>query len=168
MNWWRKSWLKLIIIKIYVTSESKMIQNFEADIFRCIFVNENGCISIIIPLKFVHRGQINNIPALVQIGRVPLEITCVINSINSTVLRNTWSMLKLWHDEPSPGCDEENVFRENDPHTHTRDRHRKITLKVPYFFGYKVSHLIVQSEGWNYLSIPKRQRCSRWSLWMDK
>ena len=32
-----------------------------------IFLNENICISINISLKFVPRGQINNIPALVQI-----------------------------------------------------------------------------------------------------
>ena len=36
------------------------------DIFRCIFLNENIWISLKIPLKFVPRGPINNIPALVQ------------------------------------------------------------------------------------------------------
>ena len=35
------------------------------DIFRCIFLNENVLISIKISLKFVPKGQINNIPALV-------------------------------------------------------------------------------------------------------
>ena len=37
------------------------------DIFKCIFVNENIYISIKISLKFVPKGLINNIPALVQI-----------------------------------------------------------------------------------------------------
>ena len=37
------------------------------DIFKCIFVNENVCIPIKISLKFVPKGPINNIPALVQI-----------------------------------------------------------------------------------------------------
>ena len=37
------------------------------DIFKCIFFNENVWISIKIPLKFVPKGPINNIPALVQI-----------------------------------------------------------------------------------------------------
>ena len=37
------------------------------DIFKCIFLNENVCILIKISLKFVPKGPINNIPALVQI-----------------------------------------------------------------------------------------------------
>ena len=37
------------------------------DIFKCIFMNENVWISIKISMKFVPKGPINNIPALVQI-----------------------------------------------------------------------------------------------------
>ena len=37
------------------------------DIFKCIFLNENTWISIKISLKFVPKGPINKIPALVQI-----------------------------------------------------------------------------------------------------
>ena len=37
------------------------------NIFKCTFMNENGWTSIMIPLKFVPKGKINNIPALVQI-----------------------------------------------------------------------------------------------------
>ena len=37
------------------------------DTFKCKFVNENTLISITISLKFVPKGLINNIPALVQI-----------------------------------------------------------------------------------------------------
>ena len=37
------------------------------NILKCIFFNENAWILIKISLKFVHKGQINNIPALVQI-----------------------------------------------------------------------------------------------------
>ena len=37
------------------------------DNFICKFVNENILISITISLKFVPKGPINNIPALVQI-----------------------------------------------------------------------------------------------------
>ena len=39
---------------------------FPDDIFKWIFLNENVRISINISLKFVPRGPINNIPALVQ------------------------------------------------------------------------------------------------------
>ena len=41
--------------------------HFTDDISKCIFLNENGQISIKIPLKFVPKVPINNIPALVQI-----------------------------------------------------------------------------------------------------
>ena len=41
--------------------------HFPDDIFKCIFLNENIYISITISLKFVPKGPIDNIPALVQI-----------------------------------------------------------------------------------------------------
>ena len=42
-------------------------RHFADDIFRCIFLNENVWIPIKISLKFVPKGPVNNIPALVQI-----------------------------------------------------------------------------------------------------
>ena len=42
-------------------------RHFADDIFTCIFLNENAWIPIIISLKFVPKGPINNIPALVLI-----------------------------------------------------------------------------------------------------
>ena len=42
-------------------------RHFPDDIFKWIFLNENGSVLIDISLKFVHNGQINNIPALGQI-----------------------------------------------------------------------------------------------------
>ena len=42
-------------------------RHFPDDIFECIFLNKNVCLSIVILLKFVFWGPINNIPALVQI-----------------------------------------------------------------------------------------------------
>ena len=42
-------------------------RNFADDIFKCIFLNINELISLKISLKFVLKGPINNIPALVQI-----------------------------------------------------------------------------------------------------
>ena len=42
-------------------------RHFPDNIFKCIFLNENVWISFKIPLKFVLKGPINNIPALVQI-----------------------------------------------------------------------------------------------------
>ena len=42
-------------------------EHFADDIFKRIFFNENVWISIKISMKFVLKGSINNIPALVQI-----------------------------------------------------------------------------------------------------
>ena len=42
-------------------------RHFADNIFKYIFLNENVQISIKISLNFVPRGQINNIPALVQV-----------------------------------------------------------------------------------------------------
>ena len=42
-------------------------RHFADDTFKRIFVNENGCISIEISLKFVSKGPINSMPELVQI-----------------------------------------------------------------------------------------------------
>ena len=59
--------------------------HFSDDIFKCIFLNENVPISIKISLKFVPKGPINNIPALVQImawrrpGDMPLSEAMMVN-----------------------------------------------------------------------------------------
>ena len=42
-------------------------RHFPDDLFKCIFLNENVWISIKNSLKFVPKGPIDNIPALVQI-----------------------------------------------------------------------------------------------------
>ena len=59
---------------------------FADDIFKCIFLNENVWIPIWISLKFVPKGPINNIPALVQImawrrpGNKPLSEPMMVSS----------------------------------------------------------------------------------------
>ena len=59
-------------------------RHFPYDIFICIFFNENDSISIKISLKFVPKGLIYNIPALVQImdwhrtGDKPLSETTLV------------------------------------------------------------------------------------------
>ena len=60
-------------------------RHFAYDIFKCIFLNENVWISIKISLKFVPKGLINNVPALVQImawrrpGDKPLSEAMMVN-----------------------------------------------------------------------------------------
>ena len=44
-----------------------MATNSADDIFKCIFTNEKFCISIRISVKFVPSGQIENMPASVQV-----------------------------------------------------------------------------------------------------
>ena len=59
--------------------------HFADNIFKCIFLNENVWISIKMSLKFVPKGLINNIPALVQImawrrpGDKPLSEAMMVN-----------------------------------------------------------------------------------------
>ena len=62
-------------------------RHFADDIFTCIFFNENGCILIKFSLKYVHKGLIDNNPALVQImawrrpGDKPLSEPMVVRSL---------------------------------------------------------------------------------------
>ena len=72
-------------------------RHFSDDIFKCLFLNENVLISIKISLKFVAKGQINNIPALVQImawcrpGDKPLsEPMMVVLPTHICVTRPPW------------------------------------------------------------------------------
>ena len=67
------------------------------DIFKCIFLNENVCISIKISLKFVPRDSISNIPALVQImawrrsgDKLLSELMLVILQTHISVARPQW------------------------------------------------------------------------------
>ena len=72
-------------------------QHFADDIFKHIFFNENVWISIKILLKFVLKGPINNIPALVQImawrypGNKPLSEPMLVGLLTHTcVTRPQW------------------------------------------------------------------------------
>ena len=77
-------------------------RHFADDIFRSIFLNENVLILIIISLKFVPRGPINNIPALVKImvrhrsGDKPLSKPMMISSMtHKCVTRLQWVKDKI-------------------------------------------------------------------------
>ena len=71
--------------------------HFTDDGFKIIFFNENVWISLKISLNFVLKGQINNIPALVQImtWRWP----------DAKPLSDQW-LLIYWHIYASPGLNE--------------------------------------------------------------
>ena len=79
--------------------------HFADNIFKCIFLNENLLLSIRISLKFIPKGPINNIPALVQImtwcrpGHKPLSEPIMI--ILLTYICITWpqwvNYAKIFH-----------------------------------------------------------------------
>ena len=76
------------------------------DIFKWIFFNENVWISIKIALKFVPKGLINNIPALVQImawrrpGDKPLSEPMMVSLLTHIcVTRPQWVIISLHCEE---------------------------------------------------------------------
>ena len=66
-------------------------RRFADGTFKCIFLNENVRISIKISLKFVPKGPINNIPALIQImawrrpGDKPLSETVMVSLLTHNI-----------------------------------------------------------------------------------
>ena len=74
--------------------------HFSADIFKCIFLNRNAWTSIKISLKFVPKGLINNILALLQIiawrrpGAKPLSEPMIVSLLTLTcATRPQWAVL---------------------------------------------------------------------------
>ena len=77
-------------------------RHFPDDIFKCISLNENVWILIKISLKFVLKGPINNIPALVQImawhrpGDKPLSEPMMVSLLTHIcVTRPQWVILTV-------------------------------------------------------------------------
>ena len=70
LSWICSNWMPFGPLETIIVNTLRPRQNvrhFTDGIFKCIFLNENAWIPINISLKFVPRGPINNIPALVQI-----------------------------------------------------------------------------------------------------
>ena len=93
---------------------------FADDIFKCIFLNENIRISIKISPKFVPKGPINNIPALVQImawrrsGGKPLSEPMVVSLLTHIcVTRPQWvnSTCVFANTSLEPLCHVQEVWR---------------------------------------------------------
>ena len=77
-------------------------RHFADDIFKCIFLNENVWTAIEISLKFVPKGPINNIPALVQImawrrsGDKPLSEPMMVSLLTHIcVTRPQWVNMEI-------------------------------------------------------------------------
>ena len=90
----------IMTLTIYFLNTLRPRQNgrhFPDDIFKWLFLNVNGWIPIKITLKFVPKGPVNNIPALVEImawrrsGDKPLsETMMVILPTHICVTRPRW------------------------------------------------------------------------------
>ena len=87
----------IIFLKCNTLRPRQNGRHFADDTFKPIFMNENGIISINISLKFVPKGLINNIPALVQImvwrrpGDKPLSEPMMVNLLTHIcVTRPQW------------------------------------------------------------------------------
>ena len=91
-------------------------RHFADDTFKRIFVNENVRISIRFSLKFVPKGPINNIPALVQImawrrpGYKPLSESVMVSlmthicvtrpqSVKHVSVWQVWHSMTVWHSQ---------------------------------------------------------------------
>ena len=103
--WTCRTWITEL--KIYCLNTLRPRQNgrhFPDDIFKCIFLNENGRISIKMSLKIVPKGPINYIPALVQImawrrpGDKPLSEPMLVSLLmHVCVTRPQWFNTKIVH-----------------------------------------------------------------------
>ena len=71
MNEWLAHWTQQWVANVYMRFNTLRPRqdggHFPDDVFKCIFMNENAWISIKISLRFVPKGPINNIAALIQI-----------------------------------------------------------------------------------------------------
>ena len=79
-------------------------RHFADDVFKCIFLNENVWILLKISLKFVPKGRINNIPALVRImawrrsGDKPLSEPMAVSLLTHIcVTRPQWVKVRVFY-----------------------------------------------------------------------
>ena len=92
-----RTWKGKITVTFNTLKTRRNEQHFADDIFKGIFFKENVWISIIVSLKFVPKGPIYNIPALVQImawrrpGDKPLFETMMVRLLTHIcVIRPQW------------------------------------------------------------------------------
>ena len=108
-QYWLMLWLNALRPRQYCC-------HFTDGIFKCIFLNENVWIFINISSKFVPKGQINNIPALVQImawcqpGDKPLSEPMMVSVTQpqwvnglSNYLNQCWNIINKVHLHSSGG-----------------------------------------------------------------
>ena len=141
--------------------------HFADGISKCIFLNEDLWISINISLKFVPRGQIHNLPALIEImawrrsGNKPLSEPMMVRL--PTHLCVTWPQRVKWKriiafsctaEYRVPGSHISSVKHENCCHCwlHTVQQHHISTvimgLRESCGYGNNNNHLWTKSMDW--------------------
>ena len=91
--WYWPSWTD-VTLRVNTLRRRQNGRHFADNIFSCIFMNKNVWILIKISLKFVLKGSINNIPALVQImvwrwpGVMPLSELMMVSLATHIGLNN--------------------------------------------------------------------------------
>ena len=142
-------------------------RHFPDDIFRCIFSNESVYISIKISLKFVPKGPINNIPALVQImawrrsGDKPLSEPMTVSlPTHICVTRPQWVNLQrylltmvIWYWRfllTSVNCT--SMFPSANMQISNQQRYAQIFHKMPWFKRLPNRNTLVGCTGkWRYV-----------------
>ena len=101
-----KDQFRILIVSYHVNTlrPRQNSRHFADDTFKSIFVNENVIISIKFSLKLVPKGQINNIPALVQVmawrrpGDKPLSEPVMVSLLTHIcVARPQWVNWALYY-----------------------------------------------------------------------
>ena len=92
--------MDILFVKVNTSRPRQNDGHFPYDIFKCILLNENAWISIETSLRFVPKGLIKNIPALVQImawcrpGTKPLSEPMMVNLLTHIcITRLQWVQL---------------------------------------------------------------------------
>ena len=100
------SWVSRVLVNTLRPKQNG--RHFADDTFKCIFLNANVRISIEISLKFVFKGAINNIPALVQImawrrpGDEPLSETMLVSLLTHKCITQPQYVNGLMLNRPQP------------------------------------------------------------------
>ena len=122
-------------------------RHFPDNIFKCIFFNENVSISIKNSLKFVPKGSINNIPALVQImawcqpGDKPSTepmMFCLLTYMGHSASMSQWPFQDSGHIGPYNPCKPGN-------YDHTLGLY---SLRRPHLFGIRIPIINMRQPVW--------------------
>ena len=125
--------------------------HFADDIFKCIFMYENIWISIKISLKFVPKGPISNIPALVQLmawrrpGDKPLSEPMMIR-----LRLNSLGLNELSIRFPSEWQHEQLILFDDFPISKTKIISHRHYIRIVGF-----NRCCIYNHWWHYVSVNK-------------